>query len=156
MSKTKTAKPAAKKTTVKKTTTKAKAKVTDTKTSKARKSNAKSKSTAKAKPPADQLESLNETGRRRNSVEPVVERRQRRRQIDPTTCEREYSNPEIEFMQAMDDYKRQSGRMFPTCSEILEVISRLGYQQVNDAAELMYDPSQEVAESASDELDSEE
>ena len=42
---------------------------------------------------------------------------QRRRQIDPTTCERDYSNDEIEFMQALDEYKRENGRMFPTCSE---------------------------------------
>ena len=47
---------------------------------------------------------------------------QRRRQIDPTTCERDYSGDEIAFMQAMDEYKRKNGRMFPTCSEILEVV----------------------------------
>jgi hypothetical protein len=52
---------------------------------------------------------------------------QRRRQIDPTTCERDYSGDEVEFMQAMDVYKRKNGRMFPTCSEILEVIRDLGY-----------------------------
>jgi len=52
---------------------------------------------------------------------------QRRRQIDPTTCERDYSGDEVEFMQAMDTYKRKNGRMFPTCSEILEVIRDLGY-----------------------------
>jgi hypothetical protein len=72
---------------------------------------------------------------RRQSDEPVeVERRQgtrrrvqRRRQIDPTTCERDYSADELEFMRALDAYKRSSGRMFPTCSEILEVIRGLGY-----------------------------
>ncbi|MDR1493094.1 MAG: hypothetical protein LBT05_10280, partial [Planctomycetaceae bacterium] len=52
---------------------------------------------------------------------------QRRRQIDPTTCERDYSAEEIEFMNALDEYKRNSGRMFPTCSEILEVFRGLGY-----------------------------
>lgn len=51
----------------------------------------------------------------------------RRRLIDPTTCEREYGPEELEFMQALDRYKRSSGRMFPTCSEILEVIRGLGY-----------------------------
>jgi hypothetical protein len=51
----------------------------------------------------------------------------RRRQIDPTTCERDYSDDEIQFMHALDAYKRTSGRMFPTCSEILEVIRALGY-----------------------------
>lgn len=53
----------------------------------------------------------------------------RRRQIDPTTCERDYSPEEVEFMSALDDYKRRSGRMFPTCSEILEVFRSLGYQR---------------------------
>jgi len=61
---------------------------------------------------------------------PKLERRKkvsRRRQIDPTTCERDYTEQEVEFMNALDDYKRKSGRMFPTCSEVLEVIRSLGY-----------------------------
>ena len=75
---------------------------------------------------------------RRLKLEPVnVERRVierrvkviRRRQIDPTTCERDYSAEEIEFMNALDNYKRTSGRMFPTCSEVLEVIRSLGYDK---------------------------
>ena len=78
---------------------------------------------------------------RRKSGQPVaVERRkthrrktQRRRQIDPTTCERDYTRDEIEFMQALDAYKRASGRMFPTCSEILEVIRNLGYEKRSDS-----------------------
>ncbi len=60
----------------------------------------------------------------------------RRRQIDPTTCERDYSQEEIEFMQALDAYKRSSGRMFPTCSEILEVIRTLGYVRIPADAEV--------------------
>ena len=59
-------------------------------------------------------------------------KKQRRRHIDPTTCERDYTDPEIEFMRAMDDYKRRSGRMFPTCSEVLEVIRDLGYVRLTD------------------------
>jgi hypothetical protein len=54
-------------------------------------------------------------------------RRSRRRRIDPTTCERDYQPEEIEFMQAIEQYKRASGRMFPTCSELLEVVRSLGY-----------------------------
>lgn len=67
--------------------------------------------------------------RRKQNVPVAVERRKvpRRRQIDPTTCERDYSDDEIQFMQALDAYKRANGRMFPTCSEILEVIRSLGY-----------------------------
>ncbi len=79
-----------------------------------------------------------DTERRKTSAPAVVERRQlerrvkvpRRRQIDPTTCERDYSDDEVEFMNAMDAYKRKSGRMFPTCSEILEVLRDLGYTRL--------------------------
>ena len=75
--------------------------------------------------------------RRGHSLPVAVERRglerrvkvNRRRQIDPTTCERDYTPDEIEFMGAMDEYKRRNGRMFPTCSEILEVIKALGYEK---------------------------
>ena len=58
-------------------------------------------------------------------------KKQRRRHIDPTTCERDYNEEEIEFMRAMDDYKRDSGRMFPTCSEVLEVVRALGYVKLS-------------------------
>jgi hypothetical protein len=80
---------------------------------------------------------------RRGTEQPVaVERRQlerrekvsRRRQIDPTTCERDYSFDEVEFMNALDEYKRKNGRMFPTCSEILEVIRDLGYAKSGASA----------------------
>ena len=87
----------------------------------------------------------NAGGDRRKQPLPVaVERRDnerrktpRRRQIDPTTCERDYSDEEIEFMHAMDAYKRANGRMFPTCSEILEVIRALGYVKTTPAPAAM-------------------
>ncbi len=69
----------------------------------------------------------------------VRERREkveRRRQIDPTTCERDYSQDEVEFMNAMNDYKRRSGRQFPTWSEVLEVLRAMGYRQVEEPVEL--------------------
>lgn len=79
--------------------------------------------------------------RREANAQVVAERRigqrrekvNRRRQIDPTTCERDYTDDEVEFMNAIDDYKRNSGRMFPTCSEVLEVLRGLGYQKVSAA-----------------------
>ncbi len=79
----------------------------------------------------------NDSERRNQTSAIVVDRRKlqrrekvsRRRQIDPTTCERDYTDEEIEFMHALDRYKRASGRMFPTCSEVLEVIRGLGYQR---------------------------
>jgi hypothetical protein len=84
---------------------------------------------------------------------PAVERRplerrakvNRRRQIDPTTCERDYTDEEVEFMQALDQYKRKSGRMFPTCSELLEVLRGLGYRKV-DQVPLEEITAEEVAE----------
>lgn len=68
----------------------------------------------------------------------IADRRRadRRRQIDPTTCERDYSGNEIEFMRAMDDYKRKSGRPFPTWSEVLEVLISLGYRQVAEPSRM--------------------
>jgi hypothetical protein len=58
----------------------------------------------------------------------------RRRFVDPTTCEREYTRAEMEFMQAMHEYKQRSGRMFPTWSEVLEVLRDLGYEKPAAAA----------------------
>ncbi len=111
------------------------------------------------------LDALNETGKRKKAdrrqekseaaaaaAAPAVENRKvkRRRQIDPTTCEREYTDAEIEFMQAMDEYKRASGRMFPTCSEILEVLANMGYRKVAEAQEI-YSPEAENASEESEE-----
>jgi hypothetical protein len=79
----------------------------------------------------------------------ALERRtkvQRRRQIDPTTCERDYSVEEVEFMNAMDEYKRKSGRMFPTCSEVLEVIRGLGYTRLSLGERALLDTEQTLSE----------
>jgi hypothetical protein len=35
----------------------------------------------------------------------------------------------IEFMTAMDDYKRRHGRPFPNWSEVLQVVKSLGYDR---------------------------
>ena len=144
------AKTATKKTTTKKSTKKTAAKATKSTAKKApAKKTAAKKATAKkaatkatAEKPENDSELIVEVDRRENDDRrdpnsPVVvktERRKvaRRRQIDPTTCERDYSGDEIEFMQAMDAYKRSSGRMFPTCSEILEVVRALGYSRPGD------------------------
>ena len=73
--------------------------------------------------PADEMTAFNSTG----EDETTSSNAGRRRNIDPTTCARDYSYDEVEFMQALDEYKRKSKRMFPTCSEILEVLHKLGY-----------------------------
>ena len=74
---------------------------------------------------------------RRNKAD--VERRkggERRRQVDPTTCERDYTDEEIAFMKAMDQYKRDNRRPFPTWSEVLEVLRALGYRKVAEPTAL--------------------
>ena len=53
----------------------------------------------------------------------------RRRFVDPATCDRDYDKAEMEFMQAMQLYKQASGRLFPTWSEVLEVLRSLGYEK---------------------------
>ena len=77
--------------------------------------------------------------RRKRAIPVALERRtgkdrrdqgERRRQIDPTTCERDYNNDEIDFMKAMDQYKRDNRRPFPTWSEVLEVLRAMGYRKV--------------------------
>jgi hypothetical protein len=83
--------------------------------------------------------------RRKKDIPVAVDRRQgtdrrnqgeRRRQVDPTTCERDYSDEEIVFMKAMDQYKRANRRPFPTWSEVLEVLYALGYRKTAEASAL--------------------
>jgi hypothetical protein len=54
---------------------------------------------------------------------------------DTTPCEREYTDDELEFMLALERYKRESRKLFPTCSEVLEVLRSLGYRKVNSSLE---------------------
>src|SRR5262249_51268773 len=86
------------------------------------------------------------SGERRRRNIPVAEERrrgadrrqqgERRRQVDPTTCERDYTDEEIVFMRAMDQYKRDNRRPFPTWSEVLEVLYALGYRKVAEPTAL--------------------
>jgi hypothetical protein len=41
----------------------------------------------------------------------------------------------MEFMMAMTAYKQRSGRMFPTWSEVLEVLRNLGYEKQSSDGE---------------------
>jgi hypothetical protein len=76
----------------------------------------------------DRRRAQNAAEKRKNS--------ERRRLIDPTTCERDYNDDETEFMKAMDRYKRENRRPFPTWSEVLEVLRSLGYRRVAEAGPL--------------------
>lgn len=61
---------------------------------------------------------------------------ERRRMIDPTTCDRDYTDEEVEFMRAIDQYKRDNHRPYPTLSEVLEVLHALGYRKVAEPGPL--------------------
>lgn len=82
--------------------------------------------------------------RRKKNIPVAFERRsgkdrrhgERRRQVDPTTCERDYTLDEVEFMRAMELYKRHNNRQFPTWSEVLEVLRALGYRRVAAAGNI--------------------
>ena len=87
----------------------------------------------------------NRADRRKRTIPVAVDRRsggerrqqgERRRQVDPTTCEKDYSDEEIIFMKAMDQYKRANRRPFPTWSEVLEVLHSLGYRKTEEATVL--------------------
>src|SRR5262249_39276362 len=54
-----------------------------------------------------------------------------RRFVDPSTCDRNCTAAELEFTEAMQAYKKSSGRMFPTWSEVLEILQGLGYRKAN-------------------------
>jgi hypothetical protein len=85
--------------------------------------------------------------RRKRNIPVAIDRRranaaekrrtsERRRLIDPTTCERDYTDEETLFMKAMERYKRENRRPFPTWSEVLEVLRSLGYRKVAEETDL--------------------
>lgn len=92
--------------------------------------------------PADSLFHERRTGRERRdrdaagepkpTVVPAGERRQRkerRRRVDPTTFEKQYTDDEIEFMNAVQRFKVQTGRPFPSHREVLRIADSLGYRK---------------------------
>jgi hypothetical protein len=46
----------------------------------------------------------------------------------------EYDADELEFIKAMDRYKREKKRPFPAWSEVLGVLKKLGWRKVEDGA----------------------
>ncbi|MDB5349469.1 MAG: hypothetical protein JWN86_716 [Planctomycetota bacterium] len=49
------------------------------------------------------------------------------RGLDPAVNDRIYEADELEFLRAVDAYRRATGRKFPTGSELLGVLKSLGY-----------------------------
>ena len=68
------------------------------------------------------------------AIEPIPHRRakqNRRRRIDPTTFEKQYTEDEVEFMNAIQRFKMQSGKAFPTHGDSLRIALGLGYRKVH-------------------------
>lgn len=68
---------------------------------------------------------------------PPVERRsrrERRRRVDPTTFEKQYSDEELEFMNAMQRFKVLSGKTFPSYGDVLDIAYALGYRRPDEPA----------------------
>ncbi|MDB5351890.1 MAG: hypothetical protein JWN86_3137 [Planctomycetota bacterium] len=57
-------------------------------------------------------------------------KKERRKRIDPTTFEKQYTGDELEFMNAMQRFKVQSGKAFPNYREVLDVAGSLGYRRL--------------------------
>jgi len=60
------------------------------------------------------------------------EKKERRKRIDPTTFEKQYTDDELEFMNAMQRFKELSGKSFPSYAEVIKVAVSLGYRKVVD------------------------
>jgi hypothetical protein len=56
-------------------------------------------------------------------------RKERRKRIDPTTFEKQYTDDELEFMNAMQRFKERTGKAFPTHGEVIRVAVSLGYRR---------------------------
>jgi hypothetical protein len=52
----------------------------------------------------------------------------------PVTGQIDYSPDEVQFLTAMDRYKRENRRPYPTWREVLAVLVSLGYRKSEEAA----------------------
>jgi len=57
-------------------------------------------------------------------------KKERRGRIDPTTFEKQYTDEEMEFMNAMQRFKELSGTSFPSYGDVLKVAVAIGYRKV--------------------------
>lgn len=46
------------------------------------------------------------------------------------------NDEQFEFLMAIDEYKRQNNRPFPTWTEVLEVVKAIGYRKVAQPSDL--------------------
>lgn len=85
-----------------------------------------SKKAAPKKPTADTSSARKAPAKRKASVKASAGSKKK-----PATAPKpsEMEGDVLEFIQAIDDYKRAEGRPFPTWSEILDIVKELGYER---------------------------
>ena len=72
-------------------------------------------------------------------------RKDRRRRIDPTTFEKQYTDDELEFMNAVQYFKVQSGKSFPSHGDVLRVAASLGYRKAQCDEPLLDDDDSDAS-----------
>ena len=71
-----------------------------------------------------------ETVKYDTNIQKTCKKNPKNSRTNPATSDKDYTADEVEFMNALAEFKRTSGRLFPTCSEILYVLRELGYKKV--------------------------
>jgi hypothetical protein len=61
--------------------------------------------------------------------------------------EGEMTDEQFEFLMAIDQYKRQNNRPFPTWTEVLDVIKAIGYRKVAERQDITEAKTQEPVNS---------
>jgi len=80
--------------------------------------------------------SAHEDGKVGSSPQEGRLKKERRRRIDPTTFDKQYTDDELEFMNAMQRFKELSGKAFPTHGDVIKVAVELGYRRAIDEPDL--------------------
>lgn len=97
---------------------------------------------AKKNKEGDFTEKRSGKDRRRNVVDRRLglDRRRgpgRRRSADRKAAEEgQMSDEQLDFLMAIEQYKKQNKRNFPTWTEVLEVVKALGYRKVEEPKDL--------------------
>ncbi len=79
--------------------------------------------------PSVAIEIINQQRREQADRAPIRMAKGTGRFVVPNTCEKDHTENELEFMRSMERYTQSSGRKFPTWSEVLEVLTSLGYHK---------------------------
>ena len=87
----------------------------------------------------NQPERLDQADRRSEDRRSALDRRRgpgrRRGEVRKSAEEGEMSGELLEFVMAINEYKRVNERPFPSWSEVFEIVHYLGYRRVADKAE---------------------